>query len=138
MLAALVSLRVFKSEFHLDLETSSDGISGLSSIFLIGPPNSNTLEFLILVIKDFTAASGLVRSGSFVTKRNSAKRGLTSPRRFILNFGIKHQSFRHLVLEIISFLLSRPSGPTPYGRTGRDPLYPSLKFPVPPILSSVH
>jgi hypothetical protein len=50
------------------------GISRLSRKFLIVPPNSNALALLITM--NFTAASSLVGSGSYVTKRNSTKRGL--------------------------------------------------------------
>jgi hypothetical protein len=51
-------------------------ISRISRKFAILHPNSNTLAFLIMI--DFTAASGLAGSGSFVTKWNSTKRRLTS------------------------------------------------------------
>jgi hypothetical protein len=51
------------------------GISRLSRKFLIVPPNSNVLVFMIIM--NFTAASGLVGSGSSVADWNSAKRGPT-------------------------------------------------------------
>ena len=60
------------------------GISRLSSESLIVPPNSNTFVFMMMM--KFTAASGLVGSGSFVTERISTRRG----KRFIPNSGTKH------------------------------------------------
>jgi len=94
------------------------GISRLSRKFLIVPSNSNVLALLIMM--NFTAASGLVGSGSFVTKQNSTKRGLTSPKRFIFNSGTKHQSFPLRTQSSLFFSQGTPSGPLPYGRTRRD------------------
>jgi hypothetical protein len=78
------------------------GFSRLSRKFLIVPPNSNTLAFMIMI--NFTAASGLVGSGSFVTNRNLTKRGPTCSKRIIpIDPSLIY------ILEVFSFLLSRYS-----------------------------
>ena len=86
------------------------GISRLSKKFLIVHTNSNTLAFFVMT--NFTAASGLVESGSFVTKRNSATHRLTSPThygRFIPNTRTSHRSFLICVLDVFPFFFSRYS-----------------------------
>jgi hypothetical protein len=78
------------------------GISRLSRKFLVVLPNSNVLALLIMM--NLTAASGLVGSGSFVTKLNSMKRGPMAQCDLFLTLRQNINLFVIYVLEVFSFL----------------------------------